>query len=56
MTTESLGFDPLGEVKKAAAERWVKAVNAEGKFGHWQYAVARRPEKVTKRIDAAVKR
>jgi type III restriction enzyme len=52
---ETKGFDPLEEVKKAAAERWIKAVNADSKFGHWQYVVARRPEEVTKRIDEAVK-
>jgi len=50
---ETKGFDPLEEVKKAAAERWVKAVNADGKFGHWQYAIARGPEEVTRCVDAA---
>jgi type III restriction enzyme len=46
MIIETKGFDPLEGVKRAAAERWVKAVNSDGQFGHWQYAVARRPEEV----------
>lgn len=40
---ETKGFDPLEEVKGAAAERWVKAVNAEGSYGQWQYTLARKP-------------
>jgi type III restriction enzyme len=39
---ETKGFDPLEEVKRAAAERWVAAVNADGTYGHWQYAVAKK--------------
>jgi hypothetical protein len=27
----------LAEVKRAAAERWVAAVNAEGSYGEWAY-------------------
>ena len=30
---ETKGYDPLEEVKKAAAERWVDAVNADGTTG-----------------------
>jgi hypothetical protein len=30
---ETKGFDPLEEVKRAAAERWVAAVNADGNCG-----------------------
>ncbi len=48
---ETKGFDPLTEVKAQAAGRWVEAVNAEGSFGNWVYAVARRPEEVAKRIE-----
>jgi type III restriction enzyme len=40
---ETKGFDPLEEVKKAAADRWVRAVNAEGSYGRWGYAIARKP-------------
>ncbi len=34
---ETKGFDPLKEVKKSAAERWVAAVNADGAYGKWRY-------------------
>jgi type III restriction enzyme len=37
---EPKGHDLLEEVKKQAAERWVRAVNAEGSFGEWRYAMA----------------
>jgi type III restriction enzyme len=48
---ETKGYDPLENVKRAAAERWAKAVTADGKFGTWAYAVARRPDDVGARID-----
>ncbi|MGH9363363.1 MAG: restriction endonuclease, partial [Thermoanaerobaculia bacterium] len=48
---ETKGFDPLAEVKRAAAERWVKAVNADGTSGRWLYAMARKPSD----IDAILK-
>ncbi|MCD6296122.1 MAG: type III restriction endonuclease subunit R, partial [Deltaproteobacteria bacterium] len=51
---ETKGFDQLEDVKKAAAERWIKAVNVDGTFGHWQYAVARKPEDVIARLDEAL--
>ena len=34
---ETKGYDPLEEVKAAAAERWVAAVNADGTYGPWAY-------------------
>lgn len=34
------------EVKRAAAERWVAAVNADGQYGQWRYGVAKKPEDV----------
>jgi type III restriction enzyme len=43
---ETKGYDPLEDVKTAAAERWVAAVNADGTYGRWAYAVAKRPEEV----------
>jgi type III restriction enzyme len=43
---ETKGFDPLADVKKAAAERWVAAVNADSRFGTWQFALARSIEQV----------
>jgi type III restriction enzyme len=38
---ETKGYDPLEEVKRAAAERWVAAVNADGTQGQWRYALAK---------------
>jgi type III restriction enzyme len=38
---ETKGFDPLEEVKKAAALRWVNAVNADGAHGRWDYLLAK---------------
>lgn len=35
------GRDDLAEVKEQAAERWVRAVNADGSFGEWRYAICR---------------
>ena len=34
---ETKGYDPLKDVKRQAAERWVAAVNADGQFGYWRY-------------------
>jgi type III restriction enzyme len=39
---ETKGYDPREEVKRAAAKRWVEAVNAEGSYGQWQYEVAKK--------------
>jgi type III restriction enzyme len=51
---ETKGYDPLTEVKQAAALRWVAAVNAHGKHGTWQYAIAKRPTQVNGILDDAV--
>jgi type III restriction enzyme len=29
-------------VKRSAAERWVTAVNADGMYGDWRYAVVKK--------------
>ena len=41
-------------MKAAAAERWVKAVNADGTYGDWQYAIAMKPEEVHSLLDRAL--
>jgi type III restriction enzyme len=41
-------------VKVAAARRWVDAVNADGSFGRWSYAIARNPNDVPSLIDQAL--
>lgn len=51
---ETKGFDPLENVKKAASERWTKAVNEDGRFGRWQYAVAKKPTEVRALLEKAV--
>jgi hypothetical protein len=51
---ETKSFDPLDEVKRSAAERWVNAVNADATYGRWSYAIARKPEEVERLISAAV--
>ena len=48
---ETKGYDPLEEVKAQAARRWVEAVNVDGRYGRWYYAVARAPEEVWKCIE-----
>jgi type III restriction enzyme len=50
---ETKGYDPLDEVKREAAERWVSAVNADGSFGRWRYVMARKPSEVRSLLDAA---
>ncbi len=48
---ETKGFDELAEVKAAAAERWVQAVNADGRHGTWRYAMARTVSAVRDALD-----
>jgi type III restriction enzyme len=42
LVLETKGFDPIAEVKAAAAERWVSAVNVDRRYGRWAYAMVRR--------------
>ena len=48
---ETKGYDPLVEIKAAAAERWVAAVTADGQFGRWSYALARKVSEVRDILD-----
>lgn len=48
---ETKGYDPLAEIKQAAAMRWVKAVTSDGRYGGWQYAMIRKPTEVASAID-----
>lgn len=54
LVLETKGHDPLEQVKKQAAERWVRAVNADGSFGEWRYAVVHDMNLVPAAVDAAV--
>ena len=42
LTLETNGYDPLEEVKRAAADRWIAAVNADGTHGRWDFAIAKK--------------
>ncbi len=44
--------DPQEQVKAAAARRWVAAVNAEGSFGKWGYAILRDPKETAQTVEA----
>jgi type III restriction enzyme len=48
---ETKGFDDLADVKAAAAQRWVAAVNADGQFGQWEYEMARAMPQVRAILD-----
>ena len=52
---ETKGHDPLAEIKKQAAERWIAAVNSDGSFGAWYYLMCRRPDEVTGAINSVTK-
>lgn len=44
--------DPQVQEKRQAAERWCAAVNAEGSFGRWGYAIVRDPKETTEVVEA----
>ncbi len=48
---ETKGYDPLEDVKRAAAERWCSAVNALGGYGRWRYKMIRRTDEVRGVLD-----
>ena len=50
---ETKGFDELADIKAAAAQRWVAAVNADGQHGAWRYAMARSVGAVREILDAS---
>ena len=51
LVLETKGYDPLKEVKAAAAERWVQAVHAEGTKGRWAYTMVAHPTEVPAAIE-----
>jgi len=51
---ETKGYDPLKDVKRAAAERWCSAVNAHGDFGTWFYQIVERPEQVAGMVSSCL--
>lgn len=51
---ETKGYDErLGE-KKSAAERWVRAVNEDGRYGKWAYLLLRDRAVIAEEIQAAL--
>ena len=51
---ETKGYDDLAEVKTQAAKRWTEAVNADGRYGTWQYTMVRKVGDVGVAIAAAI--
>jgi type III restriction enzyme len=51
LIVETKGFDPLAQIKAAAAQRWVSAVNADGQFGRWDYRMVRSVAAVRELLD-----
>jgi type III restriction enzyme len=52
LIVEVKGFDEREEIKRAAAARWVAAVNADGAFGAWRFEVAKSVAEVRRILDA----
>ena len=53
LIVETKGYDPVADVKKAAAERWVAAVNAEGSYGRWSYELTNKTSEIPALITRA---
>jgi type III restriction enzyme len=52
---ETKGYDQLEQLKRAAADRWVAAVNADGSYGRWYYLVAKNIESIPQLITDVAK-
>jgi type III restriction enzyme len=50
---ETKGYDPLADIKRGAAERWCAAVNADHRYGNWQYLIVRSIKDIKKAVDTA---
>ncbi len=48
---ETKGWDPLEEVKTAAAMRWINAVNSTGRHGFWEYRISKKPELILELLE-----
>ena len=48
--SQSQRSDRICRLSHQGAYRWVDAVNADGTYGKWAYAVARKPEEVGARV------
>jgi type III restriction enzyme len=54
LVLETKGYDDRANIKAAAAERWAAAVNADGHFGTWRFAMARSIPAVREILDRQV--
>ena len=52
---ETKGYDPLAKVKSQAAHRWIRAVNADGSYGTWDYALVSDMSRVGEAVNQATK-
>jgi type III restriction enzyme len=50
---ETKGYDPLADLKKGAADRWVRAVNADDSYGKWAYTMVRQVSEVNDAVTRA---
>jgi type III restriction enzyme len=50
---EVKGYDPLKDVKQAAANRWTNAVNADGRFGVWMFRMAEQTAAIPRLLEEA---
>jgi type III restriction enzyme len=46
------GYDERAEVEAQAAQKWVDAVNADGAYGKWAYALVKKPSDVKEILSA----
>jgi type III restriction enzyme len=53
---ETKGYDDRLEEKRTAAERWVDAVNRDGRFGRWSYQMLRDRARIAEEIDVELNR
>ena len=53
---ETKGFDKNEDIKKAAASRWVDAVNADGQHGKWHYELVREATEINNKITAILRK
>lgn len=53
LIVETKGHDERLDDKRTAAERWVRAVNADGRYGHWRYLLLRDRERIAEEIESA---
>ena len=50
---EIKGYDPLEEIKRAAAERWISAVNSDGRYGSWIYRLVKKVSDVPRALQTS---